>query len=408
LYYNKLASGFRLGRELWLVEAGIFLNMLGYGAVFPFEVIYLHDARGFGLGTAGLVVGMLAGAAVVVAPVAGTIVDRFGALATATAAGLALAAGYVLLAFATTPPVALAAASLAGIGNGALNPAQSTLIAAIAAPELRHRANAVSRVAVNAGIGLGGALGGVVASYGLRGFVALLLANAVTYLAYAAVLVAAVRENARPERIPGGYRLVLRDRAFVRLALTNVAMIAVGWGVLAWVVPPYAANDLGLGPRLIGLLMLANALTVVVAQVPVVSLIEGRRRVAMLGLATTIWIGACLLALGAQWRPAAFATLLVASVAFAVGECFHTTALMPLVAELAPPGLRGRYMATMGLSWWLGLTLAPTLGTRLLSVSPAAALLPAAAVSLAALVSVLALEPSLPAAARLTPHAPRP
>ena len=45
-----------------------------------------------------------------------------------------------------------------------------------------------------------------------------------------------------------------------------------------------------------------------------------------------------------------------------VGECFHTTALMPLVADLAPAALRGRYMATMGLSWWLGLALAPTLG----------------------------------------------
>jgi len=31
--------GFGLSRELWLVEVGIFLNMLGYGAVLPFEII---------------------------------------------------------------------------------------------------------------------------------------------------------------------------------------------------------------------------------------------------------------------------------------------------------------------------------------------------------------------------------
>jgi len=37
--------GFGLSRELWLVEVGIFLNYLGYGAVLPFEVIYLHDGR---------------------------------------------------------------------------------------------------------------------------------------------------------------------------------------------------------------------------------------------------------------------------------------------------------------------------------------------------------------------------
>ena len=61
-------------------------------------------------------------------------------------------------------------------------------------------------------------------------------------------------------------------------------------------------------------------------------------------------------------------------------------------------------MATIGLSWWLGLALAPTLGTQLLSVSPPAALLAAAGVALAAALSALMLERDLPAAVRLTPR----
>ena len=37
MYYNILGRlGFGLSRELWLVEVGVFLNMLGYGAVLPF------------------------------------------------------------------------------------------------------------------------------------------------------------------------------------------------------------------------------------------------------------------------------------------------------------------------------------------------------------------------------------
>ena len=60
--------GFGLSRELWLVEVGIFLNYLGYGAVLPFEIIYLHDSRGFSLSVAGLVVALLSGVAVVTAP----------------------------------------------------------------------------------------------------------------------------------------------------------------------------------------------------------------------------------------------------------------------------------------------------------------------------------------------------
>jgi MFS family permease len=88
-----------------------------------------------------------------------------------------------------------------------------------------------------------------------------------------------------------------------------------------------------------------------------------------------------------------------------VGECLHTTVLMPLVADLAPPALRGRYMAMTGLSWWLGLALAPTLAAQLLSASPTAAMLASAAVAAAAAVSALALERELPPATRRTPQA---
>jgi hypothetical protein len=76
---------------------------------------------------------------------------------------------------------------------------------------------------------------------------------------------------------------------------------------------------------------------------------------------------------------------------------------MPLVADLAPAALRGRYMAATGLSWWLGLALAPTLWAQGLSVSPAGAMLAAAVVAGGASLSALALEEQLPAAIRLTP-----
>jgi MFS family permease len=396
---------FGLSRELWLVQIGILLNSFGYGAVLPFEVIYLHNGRGFSLGVAGIVVGLITGTAVVAAPITGRLIDRFGARGTAVGGGIALAAGYGGLAFAATPAVAFGAAALAGAGNGALNLSQSALLAALAPSELRHRATAVSRVAGNAGMGLGAALGGLVAAYGLTGFIALFLFNALTYLVYVAVLVVLVREGARPAPVAGGYRLVVRDRAFVRLALTNVAMIAVGWGVFTWLVPPYAANQIGVGARLIGLLLLANAATVVVAQVPIAKFAEGRRRVVMIAVAATIFAGACLLVLWADFVPgAAYPALVVACIAVGLGECFHTSALMPLVADLAPPGLRGRYMASMGLSWWVGLALAPTIGLPLLSISPAAAFLTAATVATAAGVSALALDRSLPVASRLTPR----
>ena len=248
-------------------------------------------------------------------------------------------------------------------------------------------------------------MGGLVAATGLDGLVALFLVNAVSYVVYVGVLISVVREVPRQEPVRGGYRLVLRDRAFLHLALTNVAIIAVGWGVLPWLVPPYATSEVGVDAQLVGLLMLANAATVVVAQVPIARAAEGRRRVVMMALGSAIFAGSCLLVLAASAAPsAAYLALIAAAVAIGVGECFHSAALMPLVAELAPAGLRGRYMAVIGLSWWIGLALAPTVGAQGLSISPAAAFLVDAGVAAGSAVSALELQRRLPLEARLTPQ----
>src|SRR3954468_17508737 len=158
---RRLSLG--LSRDLWIVQTGIFVNALGWGAVLPFEIIYLHDARGFSLGSAGLTVGTVPGVAVAAGPLTGPLIDRFGARAAAAGGAAALGIGYAGLAFAQSERLAFAAAVVAGVGNGALLPAQSTLLATLAPRDLRHRATAVSRVCTNAGFGLGGGLGGLVA-----------------------------------------------------------------------------------------------------------------------------------------------------------------------------------------------------------------------------------------------------
>jgi MFS family permease len=120
--------------------------------------------------------------------------------------------------------------------------------------------------------------------------------------------------------------------------------------------------------------------------------------------AGALFAGACLLVLAASvGTRLAYPALVVASIVVGVGGCLHTTALMPLVAELAPAGLRGRYMASTQFSWWIGLAVAPALGAQLLRLSPVAAFLVAAVVATAAAGSALRLERRLPDTARLTP-----
>src|SRR4051794_6021740 len=52
---SRLAAGWRTGlsRPVLILQAGNALNYFGYGLILPFEIIYLHQIRGFSTSTAG-------------------------------------------------------------------------------------------------------------------------------------------------------------------------------------------------------------------------------------------------------------------------------------------------------------------------------------------------------------------
>jgi MFS family permease len=92
-----------------------------------------------------------------------------------------------------------------------------------------------------------------------------------------------------------------------------------------------------------------------------------------------------------------------AVILFGLGECFQGPVQGALVADLAPPRLRGRYMAVSTNSWDLGFLLGPAIGGFILAAEPLA-LWPLAAVAcLAAGAGALSLESRLPPKLRLTP-----
>jgi hypothetical protein len=69
-----LARGWRtdLPRLVLLLQAGNAVSFFGYGLILPFEIIYLHQIRGFATATAGLVLATILGTATLVTPPSGT------------------------------------------------------------------------------------------------------------------------------------------------------------------------------------------------------------------------------------------------------------------------------------------------------------------------------------------------
>jgi MFS family permease len=93
---SRLVAGWRTGlsRPVLILQGGNALNYFGYGLVRPFEIIYLHQIRGFPTSTAGLVLAATMGTSAIVTPPTGALLDRYSAKAIVVAGSLASALGY--------------------------------------------------------------------------------------------------------------------------------------------------------------------------------------------------------------------------------------------------------------------------------------------------------------------------
>jgi MFS family permease len=403
----------RLPRSVYTLQAGGFFNAVGNGIVFPFTFIYLHNVRGISLGMAGLIIATNAGVSIVAGPIGGILVDRVGGRRMLGVSLAFLAVGFAMYPFVHVPWQGFVASSITGIGNGLFWPAQSTLIAGLTPVERRPAAFSMQRVVMNLGIGIGGVMGGLIASTeNPWTFTVLFLVDAATFLVYLGVLGFLVPEPELGGRRghgdqPGTYRDVFRNRPFAWLLLVNVGFIAFGMSQLE-MLPVYAKNEAGLSETQIGFVFFVNTLVIVALQLPITKLSEGRRRMAGLALVGVFWAAAwALVPVSGLWLAgaAAFALLALVGAIFAIGECFHGAVQAPLVADLAEPRLLGRYMALSALTWQVGFTVGPAVGGFVLSASPTALWLGAAVLCLATGVAALALEPALPVRARRTPIA---
>jgi predicted MFS family arabinose efflux permease len=398
----------RLPRPVWIMEAGGLANAFGNGLAFPFLFIYLHNVRGFGLDTVGLIVAASALAGIATIPVSGAIVDRLGGRPVLACSLVLLAIGYGFLPLVREPWHALVLMAVGGVGNGAFWPSQSTLLAGLAPPERRHAAYALQRVTRNLGIGLGGLSGGLIATTeSSSSYTALFVLDALTFLVFIGVL-AFVPDPPRPIRAgasAGRYLEVVRDRVFLGVVGLNALYVAAGYAVFE-LLPVYAKNEAGVGERAIGVIFFVNTLVIVLAQLPLVKLLEGRRRMRALAVMTVIWACAWLVVLaGGLWFEAAAAALVfgLGAVIFGFGECFHGPNQGALVADLAADRLRGRYMAFSTLSWEVGFAIGPAVGGLVLDRSPNLLWLLAAAVCLVAGAGSVLLERRVPLELRLTP-----
>src|SRR5580658_4378072 len=284
---SRHIAGWRTGlsRPVLILQAGNALNYFGYGLILPFEIIYLHQIRGFSTSTAGLVLAATMGTSAIATPPTGALLDRYSAKAIVVAGSLASAVGYAGFAFVDHPWQAFGCSVLSGAGLGAAGTANRTLVVRLVTPEQRAAAFALNRVAGNFGIGLGATVAGfiVAAAQRLGSFQILYFFDAVTYAGFALIVLAAVPSPravsaAATDADGAGFRGVARDRLFLTVIAANIVLVVVGHTLFSNILPPFAKAHTAVGPAEIGIIILVNTSFIVIAQIPAMRVVARMRR----------------------------------------------------------------------------------------------------------------------------------
>jgi MFS family permease len=170
-----------------------------------------------------------------------------------------------------------------------------------------------------------------------------------------------------------GFRAVARDRLFLTVIAANIVLVIVGHTFFSNILPPFVKAHTPLGPAAIGILVLLNTSFIVIAQIPAARVVARMRRTHGFAATSALFAVSLLGVLPATLIHSELAaTVLLAGVAivFAIGECVHIPVLGPLVADMAPAHLLGRYMSLYSLTFTISLALGPAIGGLLLQTSP--------------------------------------
>ena len=351
-----------LPRAVWVQCLATFVNRAGT-MVFPFLLLYLTRDLGLAPAKAAGIVALYGVTALLFAPFAGRLCDRFGPIRLMTVS--LLLTGLVLLAFplGRTPAAVAVATIVWAVVSELFRPASLTAIADAVGPEGRKTAFAVSRLAINLGMSIGPALGGVLATWS---YTALFVADGLTSLAAAVILARAGGPEARrtadlSAAAPEPSRPAHLDTRLL-LLLAGVLPVAAVFFQHVAAMALFLVRDLGWSEVQYGLLATVNTLLVVAFEVP-------------LNSAMSRWPASRALPLGALLTGAGFGLLalghlpgvvVLAVVVWTFGEIVLFPGLNAAVADLAPESRRGEYMGLYMMSFNLAFAIGPWAGTAAL------------------------------------------
>jgi predicted MFS family arabinose efflux permease len=363
-----------LKREIWILAFGQPLLFIGQGFTLVYAAIYFVNQLGFSPTQVGLAQGAAGVSGILGRVWAGNAVSspRLGRRGTLLLSAVIAAIGSFTLAVASSFPVLVTGNLLLGLGISLYWPAMLTVTTDLTDPQHRTEAMALTRLADNAGIGLGALLAGqYIARSG--NYSALFVVKGLAYLVFAAVLfmtIAETRPNTTTASTPWqDWRLALSDRRMLTFIAATVSFTFCAAQVSS-TLPLYLADFIPTGEMTIGFsettisyLFVWYLLLKIVFQLPLTRLVQFASHVNVMMVALAVWCSGFLLIWLAGFSGYLVTALIIGAFAFvAIAEILYSPSASALIGDMAPVPLRGIYFSLESICWAVGFAIGPAIG----------------------------------------------
>lgn len=357
-------------RGLTALLATTFLMYCGFFMVIPLVSVRYVEGLGFAAATVGLALAVRQLLQQGITVVGGMLADRFGVRGLIGLGVLIRAVGFVLLAFALTPPALFVAMVLSALGGALFEAPSRAAVAALALPEERARYYSLSSVIGGMGMTIGPLLGAWLITFNFQ-TVCLAAAACFVLVVGAVLLLPPVQVAEGGDTIFSGVGMALRDRTFVLFTALLMGYWFM-WVQLTISLPLVAERLTGSSASVAWVYTLNSGMTVLL-QYPALRLAE--RHLPQLPL---LIVGMALMALGLGSVAAAgsFAALLVCVLIFTLGTLLASPTQQSLTAALSDERALGSYFGVNALALAFGGSVGNFSGGLLTDAARAANMLP--------------------------------
>lgn len=352
--FNKLRNIYhRFPRTFWVVAGTHFIDVIGNTLLMPFFALYVTQKFNVGMTQAGILLATNSVAGMIGSTVGGAMADRFGRRGIILFGLVVSALSGLTLGFVNKFYMFYSLSIFVGLMGSAAHPAHQAMIADILPAEKRSEGFGMMRVISNFAWIIGPTIGGFLASFN---FLYLFLSDAVISI-ITAFLVFRLLPETKPqpkeetEHEPlvqtfGGYWVALADRPYLAFIFASILMILV-YQQMYSSLSVYLRDVHQVNPQYYGMIMSTSAVTVVIFQFWVTSIIKKYPPFLMMVVATFFYM----IGFTMYGFVATVPLFILAMVIITIGEMVGMPTSNALAASFAPEKMRARYMAVFGLTW---------------------------------------------------------